>query len=610
MEFPEGPVREWVKAVLLGVFEPEPDEEIWEWAERTLKIPATENEEMANKLWRSYYSPYVREIMEFVKAPGKGEFWIKKSSQVGFTMAVLIIICWMIVYRSGQVGYAIDSVEEARKISKTRLKKWIENNDLLDEVNGSEDDLSNLTYYLKGLTVYLQGAYSAGAWANKSIVLFILDELDKHEFIAGEGTTSDLARERCKRPKNAKIIGFSSPGKSGLITKEHAAGTCEVIRFPWPCCDHVDDLRWDNFIFGDKEFRDLAGAYDLQKVQEEAYFKCESCGGRLLDHQKMEAMQSYTSVATNPKAVPGVRSMHVWDAYSAFVTFGDLAIEWIKAQGDPSKIERFMRGRRGLEYIQNGGKLSESELLDLRAPYRRGECPDVDVCLYAMSVDLQEINSEKKCTKSVFTPEGDEYVIDWRICITFDEVVEFADEPLVTPRDGTINVITGLLDEGNDKDDVRSFCLNNTRFYPVKGRGEGQSKALVTNSPQWHEGMEIDTYHVDDREFKWQLLNMLRRETYSEKRKGTLKKIRFPEDVIKDESFFEELCQEYPVREKNRFGVPGWKWKRTSKPNDWWDTLKYNRAIWAICGVGMVRSWHALRAMREQEAAELAGNSG
>ncbi len=515
-------VRAWVEGVIAGVFEPEPDEEIWEWAERTLRIPETENEEMANQYWSSWWSPYVRELMRFVKMPGKGEFWIKKSSQVGFTMSVLIVICWMIVHRSGNVGYAIDSVDEARKISKTRLRKWIEKNKLLEKIGESEDDMSNLTYYLRGLTVYLQGAYSAGAWANKSIVLFILDELDKHKFIEGEGTTSDLARERCKRPKNAKIIGFSSPGENGLITKEHAAGTCEVIRFPFPCCGHVQELKWDNFVFGTNEFRDLAGEYDLDKVFTDAHFKCECCGGRLLDHQKMEAMQGYESAATNPKAAPGVRSMHIWDAYSAFVTFGELAVEWIKAQGDPAKVERFMRGRRGLAYVKSGGKVSESELLDLRGAYRRGECPAVDVLIYAMTVDIQQ--DCMKAGKMVFTPEGDMYVVDWRAVVNFEELLEFADEPLKT-RDGEITVMCGLVDEGNDKDVVRSFCLDNTRFYPVKGRGGEQVRALVAKSPQWHEGCELDTYHVDDYNFKWTLLHMLRRETYSKKRRFSFRAV-------------------------------------------------------------------------------------
>ena len=144
-------VKAWVGMVLAGALAAEPEEEVWEWAERTLRIPETENEELAGELWTSEVTAYVRELLEWAKKPGKGEFWIKKSAQTGFTMAVLILICWMVVHRPGNVCYAIDSVEEARKISKIRLKRWIEDNSLLQDLGESGDDLSNLTYFLRGM---------------------------------------------------------------------------------------------------------------------------------------------------------------------------------------------------------------------------------------------------------------------------------------------------------------------------------------------------------------------------------------------------------------------------------------------------------------------------
>ncbi|RYD24949.1 MAG: hypothetical protein EOP87_25270, partial [Verrucomicrobiaceae bacterium] len=248
-------VMAWVTSVLAGTYMPEPDEEIYEWAERTMRIPATENEEMAGMLWSSNTTPYVRDLLRWVKRRGKGEFWIKKSSQVGFTMAVLIVICWFCVHRPGNIAYALDSVEEARKLSRTRLMKWIEENKLLAEMGEDEDALNNLTYFFKGTTVYMLGAYSSGAWANKSIALFILDELDKHPYQEGEGTTVTLARERCKRPKNAKIIGFSTPGDTDQITTEWKTGTQEEIRFPFPCCGYVQALKREHLVYSTKEFK-------------------------------------------------------------------------------------------------------------------------------------------------------------------------------------------------------------------------------------------------------------------------------------------------------------------------------------------------------------------
>lgn len=589
-------VKEWVGGVLGGVYQPEPGEDVWEWAERTLKVPATENEEWANRYWSSDPSPYVRELLEWAKRPGKGEFWIKKSSQVGFTMAVLILICWMIVYRSGQVAYAIDTVDEARKLSKTRLKKWIQENRLLDEVGGdNEDELSNLTYFLSGLTVYLMGSHSKGAWANKSLVLAILDELDKQPLVEG-APTSDHARDRCKRPKNAKIIGFSTPGETGLITLEHAKGTCEVIDLPCPHCGTMAPLEWKNFVYDAVEFRDLAGELDLEKVLEGAHFKCELCGGKFEEKHKAEALLNYQFRATNPKATPGVRSLHIWDAYSTFVTFGELALERINAEGNPAKMEKFMNGRRGLAYERSGGGVSTSELLDLRGAYKRGTAPaGIDVLFYAMAVDIQQ--DCFKASKALFTASGEMYVIDWDTLVSFEEVVAFANVPLqVGDRD--LVVQTCLVDEGNDAKDVRSFCLEAEhceRFFPVKGRGRSQIDAMVSTSESWHEGQEVLTYHVNDPMFKWELLFKLRRNHYSEKKKASIVPIWLPADADEDEAFLRELTNEVPLKKKNPFGHERWEWVKRGD-NDFWDTLKYLLPQWSIVSPGLL-------AAREEEAA-------
>ena len=66
MKFGATNLRGFVVGVLLGIYKPEPNEEIYEWAERTLRIPATENPDMAGMLWSSSYSAYVRELMRWM----------------------------------------------------------------------------------------------------------------------------------------------------------------------------------------------------------------------------------------------------------------------------------------------------------------------------------------------------------------------------------------------------------------------------------------------------------------------------------------------------------------------------------------------------------------
>jgi phage terminase large subunit GpA-like protein len=579
-------VRAWVAGVLAGIYQPEPDEEIWAWAERTLRIPSTENEEMAGMLWSSAMTAYVRPLMEWVKQPGKGEFWIKKSSQVGFTMAVLIIICWMIVHRPGNVAYAIDSVSEARNISKSRLRRWIELNRLLEEMGESPDALNNLTFFLRGMTVYMLGAFSKGGWANKSISLFILDELDKHPYIEGEGNTVTLARERCKRPKNAKIIGFSTPGESNQISDEHARGTREVHLVKFPCCGNEQALTWETFVFGTKEFRDLAGGYVREKVEAEAHFACRLCGGRLHDRQKLPAIQAGRPVATNPAASGKIRSLHIWDAYSPFVSFGTLALEWIDAQGDEMLLERFFRGRRGEQYERTGRSLKTADLLQCVGGYSRGTVPFVPVLL-CQAIDIQ--GDVQKAVKVAIDSRGDMWVVDWFISLQLSEAVEWAYENVTGPDGEVYQVTDGFIDDGHRAMEVRRMCLAHCPvFWPVKGRGGIQVRDIVGSSVLYVDGEEILGYHIAEDQFKWQLLKMI---TDREKRlkRGDLPVLHLPKEAAEEDEFLLELTNEIPVLKKNALGKEKWEWKKEGD-NDYWDCIKYCLALWSIKRPVLVRA--------------------
>jgi len=579
-------VMEWVKGVLAGIYTPEPNEEIWDWAGRTMRIPATENEEMAGMLWSISTTPYVKALMKWAKRRGKGEFWIKKSSQVGFTMAVLIIICWMIVHRPGNIAYALDSVDEARKLSRTRLQKWIEENRLLEEINEEPDALNNLTYFFRGTTVYMLGAYSVGGWANKSIALFILDELDKHPYIEGEGTTVTLARERCKRPKNAKIIGFSTPGETDQITTEWKTGTQEEVHFPFPCCGFVQPLKRENFVYSSKEFKDLAGGYNLEKVATDAYFKCQmvGCEGRLTEPMKMKAMQDCESIPTNPRARPGIRSLHIWDAYSPFVTFGKIALEAIQAEGNITLLERLHRGTYGEQFARAGRSLKHTDILACAAPapgmpghYVRGTIPFVPV-FFCAAIDLQK--DVQKASKVAFDAKGNAFLIDWTTTLVLDDAIAWACEACTLPDGMPAYIERAFIDEGHRTMDVRRACLHNLpTFWPVKGRASVQVREIVSTSASLVDGEEINTYHIAEDQFKWDLLGMIL------DRKKHLKNGRpafhIPFDADDDEQLIDEMCNEHPLKITNKLGKDRWEWKVVG-PNDYWDTVKYCLSEWFI----------------------------
>ena len=591
-------VKEWVSGVLAGIYKPEPNEEIYEWAERTLRIPATENPDMAGMRWSSELSPYVRELMRWAKTPGKSEFWIRKSSQTGFTMAILIIMCWFIVHRPCPIGYAINSIEEARKISKTRLRRWITYNRLLDEIGEEEDAMNNLTFFFRSATVYMLSAATTGDWQNKTMDILILDELDIHPRHAGQGTTVDMARGRVKRSANSKIIGFSTPGDSNQITIEYKKGSMDEIRFPFPCCGHVQAMKKENLIFSTKEFKHKDGTHDLAKVREGAYMKCEKCGGRLFDHQKRAAMQKCEYVATNPRADPRVRSVHIWDAYSPFVTFGDLAVLWIGAEGNTELLEGLYRRNFGEPYERSGRTLKHDDVLSCIeqaghvSHYQRGVLPFVPA-MFCMAVDIQKV--EQKAVKCAFDKQGNCYVIDWTITLELDDAIAWGYEA-TKDVDGTEHYIhCAFIDEGFRPMDVRRACLSNLpTFWPVKGRPGSQMRGSIhSTSPSLVDGEELITYHIAEDQFKWQLQGMILDRKKRLKRGETCLYLPFRADA--DEDFIDELCNEHPQKAKNKLNQERWEWKAVGK-NDFWDCIKYNLAIWSLMRPELVKEGLAVEA--------------
>jgi len=594
MKFDQAVIRTWVAGVLAGIYKPEPNEEIWEWAERTLRIPIQENKDFAGVLWSSNLTPYVRELMRWVKKPGKGEFWIRKSSQTGFTMAVLIIICWMVVHRPCPMAYAINSIEEAKKISKVRLQNWILYNNLLKEIGEEEDSLNNLTFFFKSATVYMLSASSLGDWQNKSIEIFFMDELDLHPHHEGQGTTVEMARERCKRPPNSKIIGFSTPGATDQITTEYKAGTMEEVRFPFPCCGHSQALKKENLVFSSREFRDLAGGYLLDEVEKNAYFKCEMCGGKLRNHEKIAAMQACEYVPTNPKATRRVRSAHVWDAYSPFISFGDIALKWIRADGDGTLLERLYRGTFGEQFERSGATLKNADVLACRGSsnrddptyYEKGTLPFRPLWFIQVT-DVQ--GDVQKTAKIAFCPAGNLWVIDWKITTSLSDAFDWIDVPVPGPDGEMFYCEEGFCDEGHTTKRIREECLERTRIdslaaiWPVKGVDVRQVAELVSTNYRWVGGEgseEILVYSIADRPFKRELIYMIKDRGKRAKKRRML--LYLPSDTDEDDAFVDELCNEHPFMKKNKVtGKEYEDWKKTG-PNDFLDVVKYAIGMWTV----------------------------
>src|SRR5262252_7049081 len=119
----------WLPELFARIFADRPEQRIWEWADGdNVFLDATMADEP--QFYRSANTPWTRRIQELCQHPYHNghrirKIVVKKSSQSGFTEAVLNAIRWFVKFAPRNVIYAINSVVEALNI-RNRLVKTFE----------------------------------------------------------------------------------------------------------------------------------------------------------------------------------------------------------------------------------------------------------------------------------------------------------------------------------------------------------------------------------------------------------------------------------------------------------------------------------------------------
>lgn len=599
-------VRQFVVGLLSDIYRVRPRLNVWQWAKENVYIPRSESAVYGGSKYDPDLTSYTKFMMDCATRPEVREIIVMKSSQVGVTLAFLIVVLYWVAHRIGHIIYALDSSNEMRRLSKARLRPLLEGCAATrSRLPSDPDDVTNLTYYLRGLVIYLLGSYSKGSLENKSVSLAIADEVDSHDQPEGESNTLDLLRQRMKRVIGSKLIAFGKPKtEAHTLNREYRKGSRHKLHLPCPHCGHRQELVLENLRF--QHCKDLAGGWDLARVEAETYFECEVCHKPIKEEHKAgmlaaaDKLPDYGFVATNhgqdeDKPVPGKISIHISDFYSTFPTasWGIIAREYIESEGDSAKRKDFRNGRQGLPTFEKRTEVKPSLIHGMTGTYDHGHIP-IPPTVVLMGADTQDDRS--KWVKAGFDYFGNCWVIDYGTTLTLGDLEHIADTPvtvdnwLAVPDADRINPITlaGLVDEGGHRmKDVRDFCQNsNDRFSPCKGRGGVQivSKDVVEEKSHFiHNGQPLVIYHFNDDAMRCDLyVDRIGRfkeieKAWNEGGRHAIPRLWFPRQP--DPEFVNELCQEQRVQEMRR-GRLTWIWQDPKGPNDFGDALKMCFVAW------------------------------
>ena len=241
--------------------------------------------------------------------------------------------------------------------------------------------------------------------------------------------------------------------------------------------------------------------YNFDKLDETTY-KCATCNGKIEQSQLRWMLARYRWVAHNQKAPTDRISAHLWRAYAPPELgggFAAIAKQFIESKDDVAKLISFHNFTLGLPFIRIGATINKGDIdkVIARTPirYLKGSLP--------MRPELLTITADKQKDHLYYVirawgvlwdmPNQPTWsaLIDWGTVLSMDELTQVAGErPMPDgklrcftwkdPKTGAVEEyrpMAGLIDSGNDADQVYEFCLKRTRLFdPYKGGSHIQTR--------------------------------------------------------------------------------------------------------------------------------------
>lgn len=455
---------------------PPPKLTVSEWADR-YRVVSTYSAEPGP--WRTERTPYLREIMDSFSDPTVQMVVFQKCARIGGSEAGLNVVGYFIDQDPSSILIVQPTVDDAKDFSKEQLAPMLADSPALSgKVRDPRSRDSGNTVQAKtfeGGGLYLVGANSPRGFRRRTARVVDLEEVDGYPASAGtEGDQIKLAlRRTATYGHRRKVYMNSTPTLKGMSRIEDYYLRSDQRRYYLPCphCEELQPLVW-------KQLR-----YD---GPEPLYF-CVGCGVGITEAEKFGMLQRGRWIPQQPEA--SIRGYHINALYSPWVTWRELADEWIEAQTDLGKLQVFVNTALGETWEEKGGGLNPDDLRTRRERYP-AEVPAF-VGLLTAGVDVQDDRLEV----SVWGWGGGEEAAVIAHHRLFGDPSKarskvWADLDAVLFRDyqhesgAAMRINTSCVDSGAHTDQVYRYCRARAsgRVFAVKGSSE-PSRPIVAMKP-------------------------------------------------------------------------------------------------------------------------------
>ena len=543
--------------------------------------------------WQTNRTPYLQEIMDAFIHPDIEEIIFCKASQIGGTEAILNILAYTIAQDPSPTLLVYPTLDLAEFASSNRIQPMVT---LIPETAArySGKDSKTLELQFDGMYLALSGANSPASLSSRPIRFLLLDEVDKYPPNAGkEADPISLARERTKTFHNKKIVMTSTPTlEMGAIWQAfESADERRYFYVPCPHCGELQVLKMSN-IRWPKDVKDPAEA------RETAWYVCEHCQEIIRDHHKQSMLRSGRWISDNTSGRTSRRvAFHLSSIYSPWLTFGDIAAEFLKSKAFPFLLQNFVNSWLAEPWKQEAKRFNSDLILEKRASYLKGRVHS-DAQLLVAGVDVQ-LNHFWWGVRA-WGPDLTSWLVDYGRVETWDELEKVLRRPYPMHETGeVIHISKACIDSGYNTDEVYKFCaFNQDICVPTKGSSRPLRSRYVQTKLEKDIALGLILYIFDPNQFKDFIAGRLAHEV------DTPGAWMVPEDT--DRLYADQIVSEQKVERKSKAGVITYEWQKVSthSQNHLLD-VEVNCALAAeICGARYLQKMPVIRLRPEPPKGE------
>lgn len=569
-----------------------------EWADQHRELTGKQASERGR--WRTSRTPFLREIMDCFSATSRvTDVVVMKSSQVGVTEATVNVLGYRMDHAPGPSMVLMPTLESRDSWKVQKLNPLLTDTPVIRDLIGGirARDAANRQDLIDfpGGVLFLGGGNSPNSYAQKSVALIVLDDLDRFPWEVGEeGDVVTLARGRTKAFPRAKRLFVSTPTVKGmsLIEREYEKSDRRRYYCPCPHCGEFQPLEW-----GGPE-ADFGVKWNASVT--EAWYLCRSCHAEIREHQKPGMLAGGRWIAENPEST--VRGYHL-TALLAPIGLGpswlQLAQDWQVARASPATLRAFVNTNLGETWEEAGDQVEAAGLLSRLEDY-----PDeLPILAKTVGVDVQKDRLE--VTIDGWSVGEENWTITHEILAgdtAQREVWEELGELLAEHRPDA-----AAIDSGFNTSMVYAFVEKRGWCFAVKGM-EGGARPLVESDlarkqklrKRRKKGAPVHIVGVD--QAKALIYSRLK---MHEPGPGY---VHFPRDAAFDDEYFAQLTAEKQVQ-KVRGTRPVLVWHQTRPRNEALDCKVYALAALRLAGINLEERARARDAGPKEKAAPVPGRS-